>query len=101
MMKKKAIAGLLSAVLVVGGSASAFAASEGTGNALDKLTSKVSTFAAGSMKSGGEGKLQMNKEVVEESDAAEVGVDVQTFEPGTMKSGGEGKQQMNKEMVKK
>ncbi|GEM_PF-3816473 len=103
MRTKKAVVGLLSAFLVIGGSASAFAASEGTGNALDKLSATIKTFAAGTLQSDSVGKEPLNKKVGEQLEKVgehldNVSATIQTFDPGTLESGSEGKELFNKKV---
>lgn len=108
MKSKKAVVGLLSAFLVVGGSASAFAASEGTGNAIDQISATIKTFAGGTSETNSAGKVQLSKKVINEKgkdtdenkdkDKENLAISIKTFEPGTSIGKVDGKE-MNKEIL--
>ncbi|WP_422658864.1 hypothetical protein ACK8P5_24950 [Paenibacillus sp. EC2-1] len=96
MKRKKTVVGILSAFMVVGASASAFAASEGTGNTLDQISAKVSTFVVGTSDKNYEGKEQLKKEILEDNNLS---VEMKVLEPGTMHNNMDGKEMLTKKII--
>lgn len=94
MKMKKTVVGLLSACIVVGASATAISANEGSGNAVEQITAKVSILADGVMGKDSMGKEQLNMEILEDN----MTVDVKVGEPGPMKAPVDGVE-MKKEIV--
>ncbi|MDK8179680.1 hypothetical protein [Paenibacillus sp. UMB4589-SE434] len=100
MKMKKSVIGLLSAFLVVGGSASAFAASSGSGNSLDNISAKITEITADALGIQTAGKEKLIKDKKEQKNVSKENVTgtIKTFESGTMDTKVKGTP-LNKEMV--
>ncbi|WP_028546741.1 hypothetical protein [Paenibacillus taiwanensis] len=101
MKMKKSVIGLLSAFLVVGGSASAFAASSGSGSSLNHLSAKITEITADALgiQTAGKEKLKQVNKKQNNVTTENVTTTIKTFELGTMDTKVKGTP-MNKQEVK-
>ncbi|MFJ7736953.1 hypothetical protein ACIQ2D_11500 [Lysinibacillus sp. NPDC097287] len=101
MKKIKIGLGLATAALMSITAVSAFAATEDNEKNTQDISMEVKTFEKGTMMTGSEGKILLNKEVLDESEGVEeLSAELKTFEDGELETESEGKELMMKEIVK-
>ncbi len=99
MKMKKISVGLLVATMAIGSTVTAFAASNGTGNALDQLSATYKVYKTGEkMPEMPKGAVMINKNVTEANEE-NLNYDVKTYKAGEMPdTKPEGAVMLNKEV---